>query len=224
MKIATLLRYCDLGNEKSAWNYRYYIMHDYELMARENGVGLCAIMTPYDYEDICAVCDGLIIPGSATNMNPSYYGEPPLDPPPEIDEYALDSKVMDYFIKNNKPVLGICGGLQWLNVYFGGTLTNVPVADSHSNTTHEITIKPSSFVYDVFESEKAIINSYHGQMIGKLAPELEVVATSADGIIEAVENKAKKVFATQWHPEQSYHTGDPIEKKFFENFLECCKK
>ena len=49
-----------------------------------------------------------------------------------------------------------------------------------------------------------------------------IVAETDDGVIEAIECKEKHVFATQWHPEQSFHTGDPIENKFFENFIELC--
>lgn len=75
----------------------------------------------------------------------------------------------------------------------------------------------------MFKSERATVNTYHGWEIGKLAPGLDVVAKSADGVIEAVECKEKKIFATQWHPEQSFHTGDAIENKFIENFIECCK-
>ena len=228
MNIATLLRYADFGNPDSPWNYRYYIMHDYEIMARELGVGLCAIMTLLDFEKIADQCDGLIVPGTGTNCCPSYYGEPPMDPPPVIDEYGFDSKIIDYFVKHNKPIFGVCGGHQWLNIYFGGTLYNMSDVDSHHNgekRQHEITITPGSFVHDVFKSEKAITNSYHGQALGKLAPELKAVAVTSDGVIEAVENKERRIFATQWHPEQSFHVDKyAIEKKFFENFLECCRK
>ena len=227
MKIATLLRYMDLGYENSLWNVRHYIAHDFEILARENKNGLFPIMTEYDYEEICEKCDGLIIPGTGINCCPSHYGEAPADPPPVVDEYAFDSKVIDYFVKNNKPIFGICGGLQWLNVYFGGTLKYVENVEAHRNgdeKIHKINIKPGSFVYDVYKSETAITNSHHGQMIGKLAPGLDAVAATDDGVIEAVENKEKRIFATQWHPELCYQTGEGIEKKFFENFLKSCEK
>ncbi|MBR5615829.1 MAG: gamma-glutamyl-gamma-aminobutyrate hydrolase family protein, partial [Clostridia bacterium] len=60
--------------------------------------------------------------------------------------------------------------------------------------------------------------------IGKLAPNLKVVARcKTDGVIEAVEDKERGIYATQWHPEQSFRRGDPIERKFFENFVAICK-
>lgn len=227
MQLATLLRYCDVQKEGSAFNLRYYIPHDYEIMARKYGVGLSAIMTEYDLETVCDICDGLFIPGSATDIDPKYYGGTPLNPPQEIDEYALDSKVIEHFVRKGKPIFGICGGLQALNVYFGGTLVLVDNYKDHQDEhhRHEIDITPGSFVHDVFGSEKATVNSHHGWTLGKVAPEFTVVArTSADGVIEAIECKEKHIFATQWHPEQSFHTGDPIENTMFENFIRCCEE
>ena len=84
---------------------------------------------------------------------------------------------------------------------------------------HWIDITEGSFVQDVFGAPAAVVNSYHSWEIGRLAPELEVAARSRDGVIEAVECRERNVFATQWHPEQSFHTGDPLEHKFIENFL-----
>ncbi len=226
MNLATVLRYADLGNPSSVWNYRYYIMHDYQLMAVKYGIGLNAIMTEHDFERICHECDGLIITGSATNIDPRYYGMPPFEKPEPVDEYALDAKLMNFFIKEKKPIFGICGGIQALNVCLGGTLKKLDDPVGHKNgdaNSHVINIKEGSFVHDVFGSTTATVNCYHGWELDKVAPALDVVARTEDGVIEAVENKEMKLFATQWHPEQSFHTGDPIENKFFENFIKCCE-
>ncbi len=223
MNIATTLRYVDL-QKGDAWDHRYYTMHDYTLMANKYNIGLTAVMTEYDIEKVCENCDGLIIPGSSNPVNPEYYGKPALPEPLVVDEYALDAKLIKFFLERNKPIFGVCGGHQELNIYFGGTIREIPVKKSHLDKTHTIDIKENSFVYDVFKSSKATVNTYHEWEIEKLAPCLEVVATSPDGIIEAVECKEKKVFATQWHPEQSFHTGDPIENKFFENFIRLCEQ
>ncbi|MBE6695026.1 MAG: gamma-glutamyl-gamma-aminobutyrate hydrolase family protein [Ruminococcaceae bacterium] len=226
MTFATTLRYVCLNDPPTVWSRRYYIMHDYEIMARQYGVGLVAIMNENDIESICANCDGLVIPGSATAIDPKYYGGTPMDPPPEIDEYALDAALIKYFTEHNKPIFGVCGGFQELNIYFGGSIKKMSddVAPAHQDQNHEINIVPNSFVYDVFKSERAEVNSYHSWTLDRLAPCFDVVARTADNIIEAIECKEKKIFATEWHPEQSFHTGDRIENKFFENFIECCKK
>lgn len=237
MNLATTLRYCKMP-AKDVWMDRYYIINAHFQMAQRLGVGLNAILNDHDYRPICEQCTGLLIPGSATNIDPSYYGQPPFDPPEPVDEYALDAALMGWFLAHNKPILGICGGLQAINVFLGGTLKKVPQGETPhcrkvtmqdhkgeemSYTLHEIRIEKGSFIHDVFGAERAAVNSYHNWCIDKLAPGLQVAAWSDDGVIEAVEWKEKKIFATQWHPELSFQIGDSIEQKLFENFLHCCE-
>lgn len=226
MKLATLPRYLDLNKENNDFNLKHYLNHDFILMSQKLGIGLCTIMSPYECEDFCSMCDGLIIPGSANKVNPSYYGEEPMNPPPDYDVFALDLKVIDYFIKNNKPVFGICAGLQAINIYFGGKIGYITTDGTkpHYQTTHPVNIKKDSFVYDAFKSERADINSYHVMHINKLGSELDVVAESDEGIIEAIENKERRIFGVQWHPEQSFRTDNSTEHNLFKNFLECCRK
>lgn len=229
MNVAVLLRYVDLKNENDPyWNLRYYIMHDYKLLADKYQVGMIAIMSEYGLDEICSVCDGLIIPGSGTNVNPKYWGgedRPNQDAP---DEYALDSKVIAKFYEAGKPIFGICGGHQGLNIFFGGSLRPLKDKDAHydrKNHIHPINIEKDSFVYDVFGKERVVTNSLHGKCIDRLAPNLRCVAKSDDGEIEAIEWREKNIFGTQWHPEQTLHgMGDAIEHKFFENFLKSCEE
>lgn len=222
MKLAILPRYKDLKQEANDFSRLHYVVNNHDIMARENGVGLCAILSPFEFEDICQVCDGLIIPGSSNPVNPSYYGQDPIDI--VYDEFALDVKVIDYFVKNNKPILGICAGIQALNIYFGGDIGRIPAEKNHVyRSNHSIIIEKDSFVYDAYKSETATVNSYHVMHLEKLGEGLRVVARSEEGIIEAVENKEKRIFGTQWHPERSYHNDDPFGKVIFENFLKHCR-
>ena len=228
MNIAILLRYDNRG-DGGHWDHIYHIQHDYELMARKYGVGLVAIITEFDVERIVDICDALIVPGSGNPINPAYYGGEAWEKPHFVDEYGFDAKIIDMFAKAKKPIFGICAGLQYLNVYFGGSLKKVNVDYSHGlpkvdeKRMHYINIKEGSFVYDVFGSERAEVNSHHGWGIDRLGEGFEVVATADDGVIEAIENKEKRIYATQWHPEQNFHVGDPLEQKFFENFLKICE-
>ena len=227
MNIATTLRYVNFNNG-SPWEERYYIMNDYSLMAEKYKIGMHAVMSPFDCERICDRCDGLVIPGSGTNIHPKYYGGVlGEEAAPAKDEYALDSKLIDLFFKAGKPIFGICGGLQAINVYFGGTLKKLNDYYAHQNEEtkrHFINIKEGSFVHRVFETTHAEVNCYHNWEIDRLAPSLEAVAKTNDGVIEAVQHRDSPVYATQWHPEQSFHTGDPIEHLFFEYFLEECSR
>jgi len=226
MILANTLRYMDTG-AGGAWNQRYYIMNDYMLLAQKYGVGMISVMTEQAIEDVCHHCDGLLVPGSGTDIKPSYYGSDlKLPKEPEVDEYALDSKLIRYFYEAGKPIFGICGGHQELNIFFGGTIKTLDDYDSHQeNTTktHPINVVKDSFVYEVFQSERPTTNSYHRWEIGRLAPDLKIVASTDDGVAEAIEWKEKNIFATQWHPEQSFHTGDPLENQFFVNFLRRCE-
>ena len=79
-------------------------------------------------------------------------------------------------------------------------------------------------MYDVFGSRRVESNSYHGWAIDRLAEGFRTVATTDDGIIEAIECKEKKIFATQWHPELANRMGYEEEMKFFENFFALCEK
>lgn len=92
MKLAVLPRYLDIKRENGAFNHKHYVNHHYEMIAKEMGIGLCAIISPYEFEDFCSLCDGLIIPGSSNKVNPSYYGGEPMNPPPVYDDFALDIK------------------------------------------------------------------------------------------------------------------------------------
>lgn len=223
MNIATVLRYADLGGG-GPWAHRYYIMNDYLLMAQKYGVGLISVLTEESIADICRHCDGLIIPGSATDIDPKYYGGAPLETPPIVDEYALDAALIRHFFEAGKPIFGVCGGEQAINVFFGGTISRVAHPENHTDGMHPIQIEKGSFVYDVFGTERATVNTYHGWWTDRVAPDFRAVARADDGTVEAIEWKEKNIFATQWHPEQSFHTGDPIEHRFFENFLRVCEE
>ena len=227
MVLATTLRYMDMKADNH-WRYRMWGADHYYQLAEKYGVGMAAICSPYGFEEICKNCDGLFVPGSPNNIDPKHYGAPPSDDPLQpYDEYALDKLLMKYFIEHGKPVFGICGGHQELNIFLGGTIKKLddPANHKHHSTRlHAINITEGSFVHDVFKSSRAVVNSYHNWEIDRLSDELSAVAVTDDGVVEAVEGKKLKVFATQWHPEVYMDLDDHIERKFFTNFLKLCEE
>ncbi len=228
MILGILLRYNDIKHG-GIWDDVYQIPWNYCKMAEKYGVTLCGIMQPADAQRLCDACDGLIVPGSGNNIFARHYGGEPEANEGPVDEYVHDSKIIDMFVKAKKPIFGICQGIQTLNVFFGGTLKRVNVNGSHGlpredqQQIHTVTIQKDSFVYDVFGKERADVNSHHGWGIDRLGEGFTVAATTDDGVIEAVENKERRIFATQWHPELNFSMGDPIEQKFFENFIKVCQ-
>lgn len=227
MNIAIALRYMEMGNPQGVWNVRWMCSEDYMHLAKKYGVGVVAVMSEEAIPQICAACDGLIIPGSATDIPPAYYNGAPLEKDPPVDEYALDSALTKYFFEAGKPIMGLCGGHQALNVFFGGSIRRMKDSKAHENDTehkHAINIERGSFVYDVFGAERATVNSYHAWELDKIAPDLSVVATTDDGVAEAIEWKKHHVFATQWHPELSLRREEDAEHTMFANFLRCCEE
>lgn len=169
------------------------------------GVLLIPILSENNMQEIVDYCDALLITGGPNNVHPGYYGDKP-DPNIEykIDEFPLVKKAVTLFSKIGKPILGICAGIQELNVIFGGTLyQNIPnhyiTEKTSTNTMHTVKIEKNSFLHKVYNVDSITVNSYHHQAIKNLAPNFSVSAVSFDGYIEGIEKG--NIIGVQWHPE-----------------------
>lgn len=174
-------------------------------------------------------CDALLLPGG-TDVNPWRYNQM-IDGSVEIDE-GLDIAqlaLLEKYAKANKPILGICRGIQVINVYFEGSLIqDLPSYFREKKKTglehrylnqkdslHELVIKPDSFLYPLYGS-KGIFNSAHHQAIDKLGKGLIVQAKASDGVIEAVKHVSKPIIGVQFHPERmsfDYPNPDSVDGK-----------
>lgn len=194
-------------------------------------------------EEMIAMCDGLLLTGGG-DINPSRYhaklssatGHFTSDVPMEIDDLRdeVEIELLNRFLVDKKPVLGICRGMQLLNVVLGGTLqqdlsASTGDAKSHFHPggekaldkyLHEVTFAHNRIFADL-EGQKFSVNSFHHQALELVSPKLNVVASAPDGIIEAVElsDSTQFVFGVQWHPEQ---LSDELSERIFGEFLECC--
>ena len=227
MNIATTLRNMNTG-EGNVWDNRQFIVMSYYNIAQRYRIGLNAIMSEYGCEDILEKCSGLIFSGSGEPLNMEHCTGLESNIDAVKKDSPLNTKLMEHCLSHGKPIFGICRGVQTINVLLGGTLTDIGDPEehhNHENHNHMVKIKEGSFVHEAFGCTERLINSYHGRCIDKLAPGLEAVAWSKDGIIEAVESKDKKIFATQWHPELSFEVyDDPEENKLIENFINLCRR
>jgi putative glutamine amidotransferase len=147
--------------------------------------------------------DLLLLPGGG-DVHPRFYGRA-LGGAADIDE-ARDERelaLVDEFLRAGKPAIGICRGLQLLNVYFGGTLRQH--IEGHSqidgvDRLHAINTAPG--LLRALYGARFTVNSAHHQAVEALGEGLQVLACAPDGTVEAIAHKALPVFAVQWHPER----------------------
>lgn len=172
--------------------------------------------TSEDLDSIFGTCQGFVLPGGG-DVDPALFGGPAGDATlfgvdPEQDH--LDIATIRYGLENALPVLGICRGLQLLNVVYGGTLHidlevgSISHADKEGASgmdfaVHEVELVPGTCCAAVFgDTDRIKIASAHHQAVDILGPGLRVSARSDDGLIEAIESKDEAwVLGIQWHPE-----------------------
>lgn len=217
--IAISTRSVDYKSDAGIAKRRLYINGYFSEIAEKAGFILFPVCSDNGLEEIAAMCSGLIIAGRDRDINPKYYGEKPLEGleyPEDPYEDELDFKLIELFEKTNKPILGICSGLQSLNIYHGGTLKQH--IDEHSSKEqlirHTIDIEDNSFVHSLY-GNKTEVNSIHHQAIKDVAEGFKVTAVADDGNIEAIEKG--NLIGLQWHPEVDY------EVDTFKKFLDLCE-
>ena len=217
--IAISTRSVDYQSDAGIAKRRLYINGYFSEVAEKAGFILFPVCSDNGLEEIATMCSGLIIAGRDRDINPKYYGENPLEGleyPDDPYEDELDFKLIELFEKINKPILGICSGLQSLNIYHGGTLKQH--IEEHTSkeelVRHKIDIEEKSFVYSLYGS-KTEVNSIHHQAIKDVAEGFKVTAVAEDGTIEAIEKG--NLIGLQWHPEVDY------EIDTFKKFLDLCE-
>lgn len=149
------------------------------------------------------LCDALLIPGGYDIH--SYYLNENIEDTCTYYDYPIDHLdffCIDQFYHAKKPILGICRGMQMLNVYFKGTLLQHIDTDKHEqNHQHVIHVCDRSFLKQVYSST-CTVNSYHHQVLGKLGEHLHASAFSEENYVEAIEHENGNILGVQWHPER----------------------
>lgn len=196
---------------------RVYVRTEYTQVLVSVGAIPLILSPDMPPEMVTELCDGVVISGGF-DIAPTFYGQEQLtDQPLEpIKRYMWEEVLIDACDRSGVPILGICYGLQRLNLFYGGSLlqdidTIIPENVGHMNTIHEI-----SFSEDFLGMSKGVqkrINSRHHQAIDELAQGWRVCAEASDGVIEAA--RGGRHFGMQWHPE-SDETGVHMYRAFVE--------
>lgn len=186
-----------------------------------------------DYRQIAETADGFFFAGGV-DIRPSFYKEETLPECGEIDDDRDHSEfsALEEIKKTEKPMFGVCRGIQVLNVFGGGTLwQDIPAQcngnifhsqkESVNERTHEVIINKDSMLYDIVKKDRISVNSFHHQAV-KDTP-FTVSARAEDGIIEAIEDQSNRFFlGVQWHPEHTFDVDDE-SKKLFSAFVSAIK-
>ena len=177
---------------------------------------------------IVSQLDGIVLTGGE-DIQPDYYGDTPDEKLEEVSPArdTFDLMVLKMATDRNIPILGICRGLQLMNVAFGGTLyqdlpTQHPSAINHrqkeSGTipTHPVSIIKGSKLAEITGQEMLQVNTFHHQAIRKLAPGFKVTAWAPDSVVEAIEAyPVRQMLGVQFHPEIFTAAGDTTMRKLF---------
>jgi len=191
----------DCGEKNDA--YERYLKHvpDCEVV----------VLSKHNADDL-GNCGGLVLTGGV-DVAPELYGDWP-DETVHVDSErdGLEFKLIDSAIKNRIPVLGICRGIQILNVYFGGTLVidlekyygrNHRAISDAEDRSHQIRIIEGSNLRNFIKQEDGTVNSSHHQAVDRIGSGLRIAARADDGTVEALEgNQPVEMLAVQWHPER----------------------
>lgn len=229
VKIGIVANTCIEQNPVTFKINRISVNSDYtEAIEKANGIPLIIPMVSSgeNLDAYVDICDGFLFTGGI-DINPIYYNKNPHKKLGQVDsrldEFQLE--LMKKVLKANKPFLGICRGVQILNVVCGGTLyqdlDEIPYetiqhqqCGERSNLIHKVNFEDKSILYDIFGSE-VFVNSFHHQSIEKLGDNLTVVGRAPDGVIEAVQVKDYKWgLGVQWHPEIMFSHFDSMRPLF----------
>ncbi len=176
-------------------------------------------------------CDGLLLPGGG-DMDPKFYGQAriPACGEPNLLRDAAEPLLLRAFLAADKPVLGICRGIQVMNAVLGGDLyqdikpfEHLPHND-HWAKVHTVAVRRGTLLSRILGQDTVLVNSQHHQAVDRVAPGFTLAALSEDGIVEAIEKPdARFCLGVQWHPEW-LSDADPAMQGLFDAFVNTCSK
>jgi len=220
------------GYSKFPW----YAMREnyFTAIARAGGLPVALPHEPERAAEYLALIDGLVVTGGAFDVDPALFGAAE-----RHDSVSTKDRRTQFELAITRaahaadmPALGICGGQQLMNVALGGTLIQhipdaIPDALAHEQPNprnepgHGVSLAAESALLRITERAEMEVNSAHHQAVEKAAPGFTVNAVAPDGVIEGIEDPARRWFiGVQWHPEFAI---DPGDVRLFDSFLAACR-
>jgi len=215
---------------------RFYLSRHYsEAIEAAGGVPVHISLIPdEDYiRAVIAGLDGVLLPGSDSDVDPLRYGQQPHQALGAVQAIKdeTDLLVLAAGEQTGIPILAICFGLQVLNVYRGGSLiediaAQLPGAIKHEQgaprdrPSHSVRLLPESMIARLATTNELLVNSHHHQAIDVIGRDLVATAWASDGVVEAMEDPRsdRSVLAVQWHPELGWEN-DTFSQKLFKHFV-----
>jgi putative glutamine amidotransferase len=219
------------GYSKLPW---YAVRHNYvESVVAAGGIPLLLPHHPELIDDYVARIDGLLVIGGAFDVDPALFGATSRHETVVLKEgrTAFEIGITQRMLALGRPILGICGGQQLLNVMLGGSLIQhipdevenpLPHEQPNPRTEpgHDVIVTPGSLLHRITGQVRFPVNSAHHQAVLAVGPGVLASAHAEDGVIEAVEKRdAAFCLGVQWHPE--YHIS-PADGLIFQAFLQAC--
>lgn len=226
--------------------HAYQVMTHKYIMPLVEISGCVPLMVPTccgtaDLEQYLDLADGVYLSGAGSNIDPALYGQENLTPEKQQDRDRdlFDLPLIKGALARGLPILGICRGMQEINVALGGDIHqkvyNEPGYDDHREDaddpvddqygpSHQIELLPGSWFAELMGEEQILVNSLHGQGINRLGEGLEPLAHAEDGLVEAIHAPSLSPFllAVQWHPEWKA-SENPHSIKIFQAFGDACR-
>ena len=219
---------------------RTYFLRARYMKAIEDAGGIPVVLPLLSNKDawrqVVAHVHGLLITGSGSDLAPELYGERQRHKFARMsrERATMELGIAKAAYRADVPMLGICGGMQSINVALGGTLyqdipaqlkTSIDHLPAYSATkiTHAIQIAPGSLLRRIAGKARMDVNSSHHQSVKKVASNLAQTAVAPDGVIEAIEAPDRAfILGVQWHPEFLYDR-DPIQRRLFQALVKAGK-
>ena len=202
----------DYENKNQSYSkYPWFAIRENYIKSCEKYGASCIILPIRKNNIDLNLIDGLVITGGNFDIDPKYFGQKikstKIKLKSERTHYEIN--LLKKFYKLNKPIIGICGGAQLINVFDGGTLIqDIKSKIKHeqpnprNETGHEIEIIRGTYLNSIYKKRLNKVNSAHHQAVDCIGKNLEINAISPDGIIEAFSHKVHPYcIGIQWHPE-----------------------